>query len=68
MIWTNLRKIHKITLTQENTISFLQNLKLLPIIPKTDEKCGVHDSHDWYLAKYQRLTDGKLIQCKFFEK
>ncbi len=45
------RKIHKFTATQDSTIKFLQQLKLLPLLPTTNEACGAQNKHAWYLAQ-----------------
>ena len=51
--------IHKIMLTKESTINFLQNLKLLPLTPKADNDCDQNRRHNWYFSKLDRLTDVK---------
>ncbi|CAF2418887.1 unnamed protein product [Rotaria sp. Silwood2] len=59
----NSRKIHHLLSSQENTITFLQDLKLLPRIPNVTERCGEFDNHDWYLGRLKRLTDGYTFRC-----
>ncbi len=53
------RKIHEMTTTKKNTILLLQQLKLLPTLPITVERCGQQNNHAWYLAEYSKLNDGK---------
>ena len=60
-------KIHKITSTKESTINFLQGLKLLPITPKSDGNYGQVNSHDWYLAELEHITDGKQEYINRFD-
>ncbi|CAF4207519.1 unnamed protein product, partial [Rotaria sordida] len=59
----NARQIHKLFVTQEDIIRFLQDLQLLPKRPKNIQQCGAHDDHDWYMAKVARLTDGYNFRC-----
>jgi hypothetical protein len=54
-----LRKIHKLTATQESAIKLLQQLKLLPLLPTTNKPCDAKNNHAWYLAEYNRLKDGE---------
>ena len=42
----NTCRIHKIMSTQEDSIKFLQDLKLLPTIPTTLDQCDLVDNHD----------------------
>ncbi|CAF3312807.1 unnamed protein product [Rotaria sp. Silwood2] len=49
--------------SREATIRFLQDLNLLPKLPSTIEACGIHNSHDWYLANVARSTDGYNFRC-----
>ena len=53
------RKIHELTATKKSTILFLQEMKLLPTIPTTIERCGQQNNHTWYLAEYSKSNDGK---------
>ena len=42
----NTRKIYQLLSSKENTVKFLQNLKLLLRIPNEKEQCGAFDNDE----------------------
>ncbi|CAF2997771.1 unnamed protein product [Rotaria sp. Silwood2] len=53
----NTRKIHELTRTELDTIKFLQDVKLLPMVPRPVDQCR-NKCNDWRLEKRSLAADG----------
>ena len=60
---TNLKTLHELRATQENTIKFFQHLKLLPTKPN-DKDSYSKKYNDWHLARLANRGDEGMCRMK----